>query len=125
MIGKTLIIKFWQIHFKDIDTNSDDAQLKVSQLDEQTILEEILNQKEMEFMGEGKRWYDLLWFGKIQNYKYEKRFISMVVEGNQTTNQAWIESVLQDHNAWYMPLPQKDIDHNQSLVQNPYYATTK
>jgi hypothetical protein len=112
-------------NFKDIDTSSDDAQLKVSQLDEQTILEEVLNQKEMEFMGEGKRWYDLLWFGKIQNYKYEKQFIYMVVEGNQTTNQAWIESVLQDHNAWYMPLPQKDIDHNQSLVQNPYYATTK
>lgn len=112
-------------NFNDIDTNSDDAQQQISQLDELTILEEILNQKEMEFMGEAKRWYDLLWFGKISNYKYEKQFITMVLEGNQTTNISWIQSVLQDHNAWYMPIPQSDIDHNKLLVQNPYYSTTK
>jgi hypothetical protein len=97
----------------------------VNELDELTLLEEILDQKEMEFMAEGKRWYDLLWFGRIAGNKYKKLFISKVVQGNQTTNQQWILSVLQDTNAWYMPLPQADIEHNKLLEQNPYYTSTK
>ena len=103
----------------------DDYDVNVSELDELTLLEEILNQKEMEFVAEAKRWYDLLWFGRIGNSKYKTQFIAKVIEGNQTTNQQWILSVLQDQNAWYMPLPQSDIEHNKLLEQNPYYGTTK
>lgn len=111
--------------FNGIDTNADDAQQQVNQLDEFTLLEEILDQKEMEFVGEGKRWYDLLWMGKISHGKYKKQFVSKVLEGNQTTNSSWIQSVLQDENAWYMPLPESDIQHNKLLIQNPYYSSTK
>ena len=102
-----------------------DLDATIDELDELTLLQEILDQKEMEFMAEGKRWYDLLWFGRIAGNKYKKQFIAQVIEGNQTTNQQWILSVLQDPNAWYMPLPQADIDHNKLLEQNPYYASTK
>jgi hypothetical protein len=103
----------------------DDYDVNVSELDELTLLEEILDQKEMEFVAEAKRWYDLLWFGRVGNSKYKTQFIAKVIEGNQTTNQQWILSVLQDQNAWYMPLPQSDIEHNKLLEQNPYYGTTK
>ena len=103
----------------------DNFDVDVSELDELTLLEEILDQKEMEFIAEGKRWYDLLWFGRIDNNKYKKQFINKIIESNQTTNQQWILSVLQDPNAWYMPLPQADIEHNKLLVQNPYYSSTK
>ena len=103
----------------------DDYDVNVNELDELTLLEEILNQKEMEFVAEAKRWYDLLWFGRIGSSKYKTQFIAKVIEGNQTTNQQWILSVLQDQNAWYMPLPQSDIEHNKLLEQNPYYGTTK
>ena len=99
--------------------------IAVSELDELTLLEEILNQKELEFMAEGKRWYDLLWLGRVGGNKYKTQFIAKVVEGNETTNQQWLLSVLQDVNAWYMPIPQADIEHNKLLEQNPYYGTTK
>lgn len=112
-------------NFNDIDIEADDADGKISQLSEQTILEEILDQKEMEFMAEGKRWYDLLWYGRIKNNKYKNSFIDKVIEGNETTNPSWIRSVLNDVNAWYMPVPQSDIDHNKLLEQNPYYSTKK
>lgn len=112
-------------NFNDIDTNAADADLQVSQLDEYTILEEILDQKEMEFMAEGKRWYDVLWLGRISNNKYKSQFIAKVLQGNNSTNPQWILSVLQDQNAWYMPIPQADIEHNKLLEQNPYYGTTK
>lgn len=103
----------------------DDYDVNVSELDELTLLEEILDQKEMEFMAEGKRWYDLLWFGRIGNSKYKTQFISKVIEGNQTTNQQWILSVLQDPNAWYMPINTTELFINKLLEQNPYYGTTK
>ena len=102
-----------------------DFDVDVSELDELTLLEEILNQKELEFMAEAKRWYDLLWLGRIGGNKYKTQFIAKVVEGNETTNQQWLLSVLQDVNAWYMPIPQADIEHNKLLEQNPYYGTTK
>ena len=89
------------------------------------LLEEVLDQKELELMAEGKRWYDLLWLGRVGNGKYRTQFINKVVEGNQTTNQQWIRSVLQDPNAWYMPIPQADIEHNKLLEQNPYYSSSK
>lgn len=112
-------------NYQDIDLDSPNADAQIAQLDEISLLEEILDQKEMEFMGEGKRWYDLLWLGRIKDHRYRSQFVTYVLEGNQTTNQQWIESVLRDDNAWYMPVPQYDIEHNKLLVQNPYYSTTK
>lgn len=101
----------------------DDDAAAMGNIDEQTIIEEILNQKAIEFMGEAKRWYDLLWLGRVANHKYRDSFIQMVLEGNQTTNPSWVRSVLADENAWYLPLPQSDIEHNILLVQNPYYSS--
>lgn len=112
-------------NFRDIDLQASDAALQIAQLDELTLIEEILDQREMEFMAEAKRWYDLLWFGRVGNGKYKTQFISKVMEGNQTTNSQWIQSVLQDENAWYMPIPQADIEHNKLLEQNPYYSSSK
>lgn len=89
---------------------------------EETALEEILNQKEMEFFGEAKRWYDLLWLARIGNRKYKDKAIELICEGNQTTKAEWIKSSLIDNYAWYIPLPEDDIEHNQLLVQNPYYS---
>lgn len=112
-------------NFNGIDTNTANAQTQVEQLDQLTLIEEILSQKDLEFVAEGKRWYDLLWFGRVDNAKYKAHFINLVAQANQTTNQQWVISVLQDSNAWYLPVPQADIDHNKLLQQNPYYQTTK
>ncbi len=112
-------------NYNSIDTEAADAATQVQQLDELTLLEEILEQKELEFMGEAKRWYDVLWLGRVAGNKYKTEFVNAVIEGNQTTNQQWILSVLQDPWSWYMPIPQSDIDHNKALTQNPYYGGTK
>lgn len=100
----------------------DDDAAAISTIDEESMLKEILLQKQMEFLGEGKRWYDLLWFGRVGGGKYKNEFINEVIEGSGF-NASWIQSVLVDPNAWYMPLPQADIEHNRLLVQNPYYSS--
>lgn len=107
------------------DGIDDDDTGAMSSIDEQSILEEILLQKDMEFIAEGKKWYDLVWFGKISNFKYKDAFIQRVIEGNENTSDSWIASVLIEPYAWYLPLPQSDIEHNRLLVQNPYYETSK
>lgn len=100
-------------------------EIETSETDELDLLERVLYEREMEFSAEGKRWYDLLRFGKLKNYKYKEQFINIVVESNQTTNKQWIRSVMISNDAHYMPLPQSEIMTNPLLVQNPYYATTK
>lgn len=103
----------------------DTLAVTTSETNELEMLKLVLHEREMEFAAEGKRWYDLLRFGKMQNFKYKEQFIDMVVEANQTMNPQWIRSVLKSNDALYMPLPQSEILANPLLVQNPYYATTK
>ena len=59
------------------------------------------------------------------NEKYAEEFVNMVVNANQTYNKQWIRSVLQDENAWYLPIPYSEMEINSKLEQNPYYQTTK
>ena len=108
-----------------IDLSADDADQKIAQTSELTLLKQILSERDMEFVAEGKRWYDLLRFGRKQNFKYKSEFINMVLEGNNTTSPTSIYMALQNEYALYMPLPETDITSNSLLVQNPYYATTK
>lgn len=110
---------------KNFEGIADDDEGAISNIDEFTMIQEILHQRQMEFLGEGKRWYDVLWFGRIGNHRFQDFFVDEVLAGNQTTNSAWISSVLIDPNSWYLPLPQGDIEHNRLLVQNPYYSSSK
>jgi hypothetical protein len=99
--------------------------VETSEIDELDMLEFVLYEREMEFSAEAKRWYDLLRFGRAQNYKYKDNFINIIVESNQTTNKQWINSVLKSNDAHFLPLPESEILNNPLLIQNPYYATTK
>ena len=104
---------------------------RVTALDIQTnavtqdkMLEYLLAERDLEFAAEGKRWYDLLRFGKSQNYKYKDLFINTIVENNATVSASWIRSVLKNSDAWYLPIHQDEIDRNPMLKQNPYYDVT-
>ena len=100
-----------------------DLELAADQTDELSLLQALLNEREMEFLGEGKRWYDLLRFARKSNYsKYKDLFVEEVLEGNVTNKDQWIRSVLQSNDALYMPIPQSEIDVNPLLKQNPYYT---
>lgn len=97
--------------------------VETTEVDELDMLMLVMHERQMEFAGEGKRWYDLLRFGRLQQYKYKEQFINLVVEANQTTNPQWLRSVLKNEYAWYMPIPYSDLQVNPLLKQNPYYST--
>lgn len=100
----------------DIQTNA---------VEQDKMLGYLLAERDLEFVSEGKRWYDLLRFGKSQNYKYRDLFIDIIVENNSTISASWIRSVLKNTNAWYLPINQSEIDLNPMLKQNPYYDVTE
>lgn len=96
----------------------------IAETDELSLLKAVLNERDMEFAAEGKRWYDLLRLGKQQNFKYRSEFVSLLQENNGVMTK-WLSSVLSDDNAWYLPIPEADIKTNKLLIQNPYYDTSK
>ena len=90
------------------------------------ILQAIVHENIHEFIGEGRAWYDLLRVGRYTdptgatNFVTEF-FINNVVNYNLTASESKIRSVLLDKNAWYLPVNDDEILHNDKLVQNPYY----
>lgn len=135
-----------------VDLTSPTADAEIEGKDELMLLEEVMEQREMEFVGEAKRWYDLLRLARYdasfapkgtveetdgQNagdylsgmgenaFKYKDRVIETICTYNNQISPAQLSGILQNSWAWYLPLPQSDIDSNDKLKQNPYYATSK
>lgn len=132
-----------------IDLSALDADEMIASLDQFTLLSEVIEQRQLEFFGEAHRWYDILrlarydadfapsgtveetdklayetyntmGFGDV-TFNYKEKALSLITQSNSTTSTAQLESVLQDSWAWYLPLPQGDIDANPQLKQNPFY----
>ncbi|MCM1109593.1 MAG: RagB/SusD family nutrient uptake outer membrane protein [Clostridium sp.] len=86
----------------------------------------VMNERQREFMFEGKRYFDIL--RRIKNHPDEfqnmvanylkPRYIREKVD-NQTIN-AKLISV----DALYMPINNNELRHNTQLVQNPFYKTS-
>jgi hypothetical protein len=91
-----------------------------------TLMDNLLYERIMEFAGEGKAWYDFL---RVGHYKdpngvidFKKDFlIPYVVKYNKQASETWINSVLSNENAWYLPVSSDEMETNPLLVQNPYY----
>lgn len=135
-----------------IDLSSSTAEADIEALDELQMLNEVMNQREMELVGEAKRWYDLLRMARYDasfapkgtveeteaqtagaylsgmgqsTFNYRDRVIQIICEYNTQISPTQLSGILQNSWAWYLPLPQSDIDTNDNLKQNPYYATSK
>ena len=98
--------------------------VQTNAVSQENMLGYLLQERDLEFAAEGKRWYDLLRFGRSQNFKYKDQFINMIIENNSTVSASWIRSVLKNTDAWYLPINQGEIDTNPMLIQNPYYDVT-
>ncbi len=90
------------------------------------LLNAIIDERIMEFVAEGKAWYDLLRVGRYKDATggvnfVNDFFINNVITYNETAGSNRIKSTLLDENAWYLPVNEDEITRNKALVQNPYY----
>lgn len=84
-------------------------------------IEFLLEEKLREFSGEGKRWFDLLRIGKKNNWERKEIIIDNLMEFVKSVDAAKMESMLQNTNAYYLPIHTDEIEYNNLLEQNPYY----
>ncbi len=94
----------------------------ISNIPNKNDLEElILEERAKEFCGEGKRWFDLVRFGKRNGYERVGLMVE-ILAANKTYEEAEIiRSKYSNPNSWFLPIHQDEMDQNNKLVQNPYY----
>ncbi len=86
-----------------------------TQLSKELFRAEILNERRLEFPFEGHRWFDLVRTGTfIQRMKEHSTYEANVAESNKTQ----IADNIKEHMI-LMPIPQREIDLNPELTQNP------
>lgn len=79
----------------------------------------VRDERQREFMFEGKRWFDLLRMARREGNS--ENLISAVMSKYQN-NASIVRAKLRDMNALYLPVPESEMKVNPALVQNPYYA---
>lgn len=90
--------------------------------DQEELLSMLLDERKMEFLGEGKIWYDFLRMGRQNNNRYKQSLlIDQVITYNTCASESWLRSVLNSDNALFLPIMSTEIERNPTLVQNPYY----
>lgn len=99
-----------------------DSSINPNETSELEMLTALLNERDIEFAAEGKRWYDLIRYGRSKDFRYFSTCIALVTENNQSARAAWISSVLNDEYGWYLPIDEDEIASNTLLTQNPYYS---
>ncbi|MDD3321062.1 MAG: RagB/SusD family nutrient uptake outer membrane protein [Paludibacter sp.] len=91
-------------------------------LSEEDMLKILLHERRIEFVGEGKSWYDVLRFGRRNNNKYkETLLVQNVMYYNEQASESWLRSVLSNDDALFLPIWEDEIKVNPLLLQNPYY----
>jgi len=84
-------------------------------------LDNILLERRLEFVGEGKRYFDLVRFGKAAEVLKAKGGKVLNMKGGSYTVDAIPERVQWTENKKYIPIPQSEIEASQgSITQNPY-----
>ncbi len=82
----------------------------------------ILEEKAREFALEGKRWFDVLRYGKRDGFKNKQFIINMILATADDVKQvAVLRTKVVDTMSYYLPIPKDDLLSNQNLEQNPFY----
>jgi starch-binding outer membrane protein, SusD/RagB family len=83
----------------------------------------ILEQRQKEFMFEGKRWFDLLRTSRRATDPMAV-FRTYILQNIDVNYRSLAEIKLQSDWSRYLPISKSDMESNLKLVQNPFYDTT-
>ena len=92
-------------------------------LDENSLLDALLVERQKEFAFEGKRWYDLLRYARRNNFAQKEAFIDLIIENVSPSQRLIMASKLKNPDGWYLPIYESELDNNPNLTQNSFYIT--
>lgn len=82
----------------------------------------LLDERGREFVGEGKRWFDLVRFGSRDGFAHPELLTQRVITSFSAVLQLIVAPRVTNPDSWYMPLNQAAIDASAGkLIQNKYY----
>ncbi|OKY84491.1 MAG: hypothetical protein BHV69_08930 [Bacteroidales bacterium 52_46] len=81
----------------------------------------VLDERQREFMFEGKRYYDLLRAIRKDPSRFQLIVSTYLTPKYVTLDQATISSKLKNMDALYMPIKDSELKANHQLKQNPFY----
>lgn len=81
----------------------------------------ILDERGKEFIGEGKRWFELVRFASRDNYAAKELLKDRVINSFSGVDQLVIAPRVNNPESWYLPLNADALSSNINLIQNPYY----
>ena len=81
----------------------------------------LLDERGREFIGEGRRWFDLVRFASRDNFLHKELLTSRVLGAFGGVTQLIISPRITNPESWYLPLNGLALSSNPKLVQNPYY----
>ena len=85
------------------------------------MLDLLLDERAREFIGEGKRWFDLLRVARRHEFMYKDYMINKVLQVISPGLVSMARQKMSDPNALYLPIHRDELNANKLLVQNPYY----
>ena len=91
---------------------------------QEAMRELILDERQREFMFEGKRYFDLLRAIKKDPSRMQLIVSTYLIPKYITLDQATVSSKMKDLDALYMPINEGELKANHQLKQNPFYETS-
>lgn len=92
-------------------------------LSQKSLLTAIMQERKLEFVGEGKRWFDLVRYAKKNDFMtYKSDVIEILLNNIPMAERAIYKAKLSNSWSFYLPIHKDEIDMgNGILVQNPAY----
>ena len=92
--------------------------------DQESMRQLVLDERQREFMFEGKRYFDLLRAIRKDPSRLQLILSTYLKPKYITLDQATVSSKLKDIDALYMPIKDTELKANHQLVQNPFYKVS-
>lgn len=93
-------------------------------MSETMFVDEIMLERKKEFVGEGKRWFDLVRFSKKENFEsyYREMVMNTLLEIIPLPERPIFQAKMGNPWRYYLPIHKEEIDRSKGvLIQNPAY----
>jgi hypothetical protein len=87
----------------------------------QSFRDAILLERGREFLFEGKRWFDLLRFAKRNDFEKKEIIMTILLSRATIRTRPQLESKVRDTMFYFLPIPERELNSNHNLEQNPFY----